>query len=96
MGSIPLRREAVRVRGEERHASVLWVENCLRLLERNSTGPARDRDVPTSGADGSPPWPTLAMRERVAICQGAMHSARLPDGRRLSVSLPRKFEEVVA
>lgn len=53
-------------------------------------------EVTTSGANGSPPWPTLAMRERAAICHGAMHSAQLPDGRQLNVSLPRNFEEALA
>jgi signal transduction histidine kinase len=37
-------------------------------------------------------WPTLAMRERIALCDGELES----DERRLRVRLPRAFDEVPA
>ena len=37
-------------------------------------------------------WPTLAMRERVALCDGELEA----DEWRLRVRLPRAFEEVLA
>jgi signal transduction histidine kinase len=43
----------------------------------------------SSSADAS--WPTLAMRERVAVCDGEL----VADDERLRVCLPRVFEEVL-
>jgi signal transduction histidine kinase len=53
-------------------------------------------EVFAAGVNGSSPWPTLAMRERVAICDGVIHDAGHEDGRRLIVSVPRALEEAFA
>ncbi len=53
-------------------------------------------DVSAYGLDDSPPWPTLAMRERAEICQGTIHSERGSSARRLVVTLPRRLAEVFA
>ena len=45
----------------------------------------------TASAATAPAWPTLAMRERVAICDGEID---VDQGARLRVRLPRVFEEV--
>jgi signal transduction histidine kinase len=45
-------------------------------------------------AAGVPPWPTAAMRERVAICDGELDVDQ--GAQRLRVRLPRVFEEVFA
>ena len=53
------------------------------------------RDVELAVASHGAPaasWPTLAMRERVALCDGELEAA---EGR-LRVRLPRAFEEVLA
>jgi signal transduction histidine kinase len=50
-------------------------------------------DVTVASLDGSVQWPTLAMSERVAICNGVVNQA---DGRQLCISLPRELEEVFA
>jgi signal transduction histidine kinase len=50
-----------------------------------------------SGAASPPPWPTLAMRERAAVCGGAIRIETGHDGsRRLVTRLPRAFEAVFA
>ncbi len=49
-------------------------------------------DVP----DGGPPWPTLAMRERAAICRGTIHGESGSIHRRLLVTAPRRVAEVFA
>jgi signal transduction histidine kinase len=41
-------------------------------------------------------WPTTAMRERVALCQGTAWVESTPSGERLVVQLPRVFDEAVA
>jgi signal transduction histidine kinase len=42
-------------------------------------------------------WPTVAMRERVALCNGRLDVTQPPSGgERLAVRLPRAFEEVPA
>jgi signal transduction histidine kinase len=42
-------------------------------------------------------WPTVAMRERVALCNGTIDVVRVAGrGERLAVLLPRVFEEVLA
>jgi signal transduction histidine kinase len=54
-----------------------------------------ERDVEldvTSHRTPAASWPTLAMRERVAMCDGELEA----DERRLRVRLPRAFEEVLA
>jgi signal transduction histidine kinase len=54
-----------------------------------------ERDVELDITSHSPPaasWPTLAMRERVALCDGELEA----DEERLRVRLPRAFEEVLA
>jgi hypothetical protein len=54
-----------------------------------------ERDVELDVTSQSPPaasWPTLAMRERVALCDGEVEA----DQGRLRVRLPRAFEEVPA
>ncbi|HXD60228.1 MAG TPA: histidine kinase [Thermoleophilaceae bacterium] len=49
-----------------------------------------------SGASAPPPWPTLAMRERVAVCGGAIRTETGDGGGRLVTRLPRAFEAVFA
>lgn len=54
-----------------------------------------ERDVELDVTSHSAPaasWPTLAMRERVALCDGELEA----DDARLRVRLPRAFEEVLA
>jgi signal transduction histidine kinase len=54
-----------------------------------------ERDVELDVTSHSPPtvsWPTLAMRERVALCDGEFEA----DERGLHVRLPRAFEGVLA
>jgi signal transduction histidine kinase len=54
-----------------------------------------ERDVELDVTSHSAPaasWPTLAMRERVAVCDGELEA----DQRRLRVRLPRAFEGVLA
>jgi signal transduction histidine kinase len=42
-------------------------------------------------------WPTVAMRERAALCRGAVHVETVPgSGERLVVRLPRTFEGALA
>jgi len=42
-------------------------------------------------------WPTIGMRERVALCEGELSVEPLPSGgQRLMVELPRAFDEVFA
>lgn len=54
-------------------------------------------EISAAGASGSPAWPTLAMRERVAICGGMLRSEPCANaGRRLVARLPRAFEEAFA
>jgi signal transduction histidine kinase len=53
-------------------------------------------DVFASGAAALPPWPTLATTERATTCRGTVRGYTVPDGSRLSVSLPRHLEEVFA
>jgi signal transduction histidine kinase len=48
-------------------------------------------DVSAHGAPAAS-WPTLAMRERVALCDGELEA----DEGRLRVRLPRAFKEVLA
>jgi signal transduction histidine kinase len=63
----------------------------LRFTER-----AVELEICGTGGSGSTQWPTLAMNERVAICGGTVQCRALPEECRLSVSLPRQFEEVLA
>jgi signal transduction histidine kinase len=50
-----------------------------------------------TGAASPPPWPTLAMRERVTVCGGTIRTETGDDGsRRLVTCLPRAFEAVFA
>jgi signal transduction histidine kinase len=62
-------------------------------VEVRLTFAARDLelDVTSHGAPAAS-WPTLAMRERVALCEGELEA----DDGRLRVRLPRAFEEVFA
>ncbi len=53
-------------------------------------------EVSAYGIDDSPPWPTLAMRERTAICQGTIQSEPVPGARHLVVTLPKRVQEVFA
>ncbi len=53
-------------------------------------------EVSAYGLDDSPPWPTLAMRERAAICQGTVHGESGSVARRLVVTMPRRLAEVFA
>jgi signal transduction histidine kinase len=53
-------------------------------------------EVSAYGLDDSPPWPTLAMCERAAICQGTIHSEPGSAATRLVVTLPRQLAEVFA
>jgi len=46
----------------------------------------------TSHSTPATSWPTLAMQERVALCDGELET----DEGRLRVRLPRAFEEVLA
>ena len=41
-------------------------------------------------------WPTIGMRERVALCEGTLSDEPTGSGRRLVAELPRAFEEVFA
>jgi signal transduction histidine kinase len=50
-------------------------------------------EVTAAPRDGSANWPTLAMAERVAICNGTIHRS---DARHIAVSLPRELEEAFA
>ena len=62
-------------------------------VEVRLTFAERDLELDVS-AHGAPAvsWPTLAMRERVALCDGELEA----DEGRLRVRLPRAFEEVLA
>jgi signal transduction histidine kinase len=54
-----------------------------------------ERDVEldvTSRSSPAASWPTLAMRERVALCDGELEA----DEGQLRVRVPRAFEEVLA
>jgi signal transduction histidine kinase len=53
-------------------------------------------EISAPGSDIAPQWPTLAMRERAAICAGTVNSHALQHSRQLSVKLPRRFEEALA
>jgi len=53
-------------------------------------------EVSAYGLDDSPPWPTLAMRERAAICQGTIHGESGSVARRLVVTMPTRLAEVFA
>jgi signal transduction histidine kinase len=57
---------------------------------------AVELEVFTPSPKTSAPWPTLAMRERVAICDGTLRSDATTQERRLLATLPRAFEEVFA
>jgi len=48
-----------------------------------------------AAGSGLPTWPTLAMRERAAICGGAVEAKTLPESGELRVSLPRRREEAI-
>ncbi len=48
-----------------------------------------------AAGSGLPTWPTLAMRERAAICGGAVEANTLPTSGELRVSLPRRREEAI-
>jgi signal transduction histidine kinase len=62
-------------------------------LEVRLTFAERDLELDvTSHSAPAASWPTLAMRERVALCDGELEA----DERRLRVRLPRAFEEVLA
>jgi signal transduction histidine kinase len=70
-------------------------------LARTGAGPVEvrltfaERDVELDVSAHSAPaasWPTLAMRERVALCDGELEA----EEGRLRVRLPRAFEEVLA
>jgi signal transduction histidine kinase len=62
-------------------------------LEVRLTFAERDLELDvTSHTAPAASWPTLAMRERVALCDGELEA----DERRLRVRLPRAFEEVLA
>ena len=53
-------------------------------------------ELAASGLSGSPPWPTLAMRERATICDGMVQSDSEANAWRLVVRLPRHFDEAIA
>jgi len=53
-------------------------------------------EIIAASVNGESPWPTLAMRERAALCSGVVECDLHADGRRLVVSLPRALEEVFA
>ena len=53
-------------------------------------------EVIAYGVSDAPAWPTLAMRERAAICQGTVHGESGSVARRLVVTLPRRLAEVFA
>lgn len=53
-------------------------------------------EVSADGLTGAPPWPTLAMRERAAICRGTIHGESGSVHRRMLVTLPRRLAEVFA
>ncbi|MGO8994418.1 MAG: sensor histidine kinase [Polyangiaceae bacterium] len=75
-------------------------------LETNGTGHTHiqlrftdggvELEITAPGSDIAPQWPTLAMRERAAICAGTVNSHALQHSRQLSVNLPRRFEEALA
>jgi signal transduction histidine kinase len=48
-----------------------------------------------AAGSGLPAWPTLAMRERAAICGGAVEAKTLPESGELRVSLPRRREQAM-
>jgi signal transduction histidine kinase len=63
------------------------------LVEVRLTFSQRDVELDvTSRSAPAASWPTLAMRERVALCDGELDA----DQGRLRVRLPRAFEEVLA
>ncbi len=53
-------------------------------------------EVIAYGVSDAPSWPTLAMRERAAICQGTIDGESGSGARRLVVTLPRRLAEVFA
>jgi signal transduction histidine kinase len=53
-------------------------------------------DVRAPGRHDAGLWPTLAMRERAALCRGSIGTSTIEGSRRLTVSLPRRAEEVLA
>lgn len=57
---------------------------------------AVELEVIAARLHGSSPWPTLAMRERVAMCKGEIDGPGQGDRARLQISLPRALEEVFA
>jgi signal transduction histidine kinase len=62
-------------------------------VEVRLTFAERDVELDVTSHSGPPAsWPTLAMRERVALCDGELEA----DGPRLRVRLPRAFEEMLA
>jgi signal transduction histidine kinase len=62
-------------------------------LEVRLTFAERDLEMDvTSHSAPAASWPTLAMRERVALCDGELEA----DDGRLRVRIPRAFEEVLA
>jgi signal transduction histidine kinase len=62
----------------------------VRILVRFAEHDVSLQVVSADAAAGG--WPTLAMRERVELCDGELEA----DDRRLAVRLPRTFEEVLA
>ena len=62
-------------------------------MEVRLTFAERDLELDiTSHSAPAASWPTLAMRERVAVCDGELEA----DDGQLHVRLPRAFEEVLA
>ncbi len=53
-------------------------------------------DLTASGLSGPSSWPTLAMRERATICDGAIQSDPEANARHLVVRLPRQLDEAIA
>lgn len=51
-----------------------------------------DVELAVAGRGATADWPTLAMQERVALCDGALEA----DGHGLRVRVPRAFQEAVA
>ncbi len=82
------------------------LEDALTTAGEDSTQPTDvtlrfgDHDVEltvTSAGVMSPGWPTLAMRERVALCEGEIEVDVTPSaGERLLVRLPRSFAGALA
>ena len=65
---------------------------CAGPLEVRLTFAERELELDvTSHGTPAASWPTLAMRERVALCDGDLEA----DEERLRVRLPRAFEEVL-